>query len=74
MQSVILYSTGCPRCKVLKAKMDAKGISYEEKSDIDEMEALGIETVPVLRVGDDLMMFTKAMQWVMEKDGTSDEE
>lgn len=67
MQSVILYSTGCPRCKVLKAKLDAKGISYEEKSDIDEMEALGIETVPVLSVDGGLLLFHDANDWVNDQ-------
>ena len=26
---VILYSTGCPKCQVLKSKLDSKNISYE---------------------------------------------
>ena len=25
---VVLYSTGCPKCKVLKKKLDAKDIKY----------------------------------------------
>ena len=45
---VILYSTGCPKCKVLKAKLDGKEISYDIISDTSVMVNKGIETVPVL--------------------------
>ena len=28
---IILYSTGCPKCKVLKHKLEEKGISLDDK-------------------------------------------
>lgn len=41
-ETVILYSTGCPRCSVLKKKLEEKGINYTENNSVDEMLALGI--------------------------------
>ena len=64
MNKTILYSTGCPKCKVLKSKLDAKGIQYEEVNDIDTMLALHIDAVPVLYHNDNRMEFKEAIDWV----------
>ena len=63
-ERIILYSTGCPKCDILKRKLEDKGVAYAENQDTDEMEALGIEFVPVLRMGDRLMSFAEAIRWV----------
>lgn len=65
--SIILYSTGCPLCKVLKSKLDEKGIAYEENNSIDEMQALGITQVPMLKVNEELYAFKQAVDWVNNK-------
>lgn len=64
MNKTTLYSTGCPKCKVLKSKLDAKGIQYEEVNDIDTMLALHIDAVPVLYHNDNRMEFKEAIDWV----------
>lgn len=62
--SIILYSTGCPKCKVLKKKLDSKDISYVENNDTNEMQSLGITQVPVLSVDGELLPFLKANDWI----------
>lgn len=64
---VILYSTGCPKCSVIKKKLDAKGIGCTENNDVDAMLALGISQVPVLSVDGELLSFVEANQWVNER-------
>lgn len=66
---IILYSTGCPKCTVLKKKLDFKGISYIEKNDIGLMQALGITQVPVLSVDGELLPFAKANTWINNQQG-----
>lgn len=61
---IVLYSTNCPRCKVLEAKMIEKDIPFEEVNDVDEMSRLGITQAPMLKVGDKLMDFSRAIEWV----------
>ena len=61
---VILYSTGCPKCNVLKAKLDGKGIKYEIVDDVDEMLRLGITTVPCLGVDGEVLNFKESVDWV----------
>lgn len=65
---VILYSTGCPKCKVLKAKLDSKEISYGIISDTSVMIDKEIETVPVLEVDGNMMDFKTAVDWINNKE------
>lgn len=63
-KSLILYSTGCPKCEVLKKKLADKGITYTENNSVDEMLALGITQVPVIGNNGVLMDFKAAVEWV----------
>lgn len=62
--NVILYSNGCPRCRVLKQKLDAKSINYTEENSVEKMLTLGIEQVPVLSVDGEILAFSQANEWV----------
>ena len=42
----ILYTTHCPRCKILKQKLNNSNIEYQECDDIDKMISLNISSVP----------------------------
>lgn len=61
---VILYSTGCPKCNVLKQKLDEVGIVYEVNSNVDEIMKLGVRSVPVLSVDGKLYLFMDAINWL----------
>ena len=58
--NIVLYSTHCPRCAVLEKKLEAKGIKFEVETSVDDMLALGITQVPMLRVDDKLLNFSEA--------------
>ncbi len=62
--NIVLYSTHCPRCTVLEKKLEAKGIKFEVETSVDDMLALGITQVPMLRVDDKLLNFAEANTWV----------
>ena len=61
---VTLYTTHCPKCKILEKKMADKNISYVECTDIDEMTKKDILSVPVLEVDGNMMDFVTANAWV----------
>ena len=61
---VVFYSTDCPKCKVLKAKLDSKSIDYTVFNDIDRMVEMGITTVPNLMVNGKLMNFKESIEWL----------
>ena len=62
---IILYSTGCPKCNVLKTKLKQKNIPYEEITDVEEIQRLGITNVPVLKISDtEMLSFVEANQYI----------
>ena len=66
---VILYTTGCPQCKVLKAKLDSKNIEYTIVDDVDKMLDLGLMSAPNLRVNDNMFNFNEARKLVDAYEG-----
>jgi glutaredoxin len=67
MGKVILYEHGCPNCKVLKLKLDQKGIQYEDINDIEVMKEKGFTEAPKLEVNGTVMNFRDAINWVKEQ-------
>lgn len=62
--TVVLYSTHCPKCNVLKKKLKQKNISYEEVNDIEIMKEKGYLSVPVLEIDGVSMDFKTAFNYV----------
>lgn len=61
---ITLFSTNCPKCKVLEKKLNDKKIEYKTETDIDKMFELDITQVPMLMIDDKLYDFSKAVEWV----------
>lgn len=66
-QSIILYSTHCPRCKVLEMKLKQKNIDYQECNDIEVMKAKGFAEAPKLEVDEVVMNFKESVEWIKEQ-------
>lgn len=61
---VILYSTNCPKCKVLEKKLNSSGIDYSIVTDVDVMERKGFQSAPMLEVDDKIYEFSEAVKWL----------
>lgn len=61
---IILYSTGCPKCRILEAKLKEKNINYTEVDDIEYMKTIGLKEVPWLKIDNDMLNFADAVKWV----------
>lgn len=61
---IVLYSTGCPKCTVLKKKLDEKGIPYGLNTSVKDMLSKGFLQIPVLDVDGVIMDFTAANEWI----------
>jgi glutaredoxin len=65
---ITVYTTStCPKCAVLKQKLSDKGIVYEEFTDEEEMQRMGIMSVPVMSVDGEMMDFPTAIKYVNER-------
>ena len=62
--TVVLYSTHCPKCRVLEAKLNQKGINYETNTDVKLMEQKGFVAVPKLEVDGVVYDFKEAVEWI----------
>ena len=62
--NVLLYSTGCPKCNVLKKKLGQKGIDFDEFTDIEKMTDMGFTSVPILSVDGTLLEYVDAVKWI----------
>ncbi len=67
MITIKLYTIGCPKCDVLKEKLDAKSLRYETITDQEIMRVKGYDLMPVLEVNGESMDFSKAMRWINEQ-------
>lgn len=67
MNNIILYTTHCPLCKALKAKLDQKHIQYSVCEDIDIMIEKGFKRAPMLEVDENIYSYKEALVWLEDK-------
>ena len=65
--NIILYHTGCPKCRIIETKLKAKNIEYTECTDVEIMLNKGMISAPWLEVDGTLMDFTAANKWINER-------
>lgn len=63
-KGIILYSTGCPKCRVIENKLIEKNIKFQKVNDKEEMIKKDILNVPVLEIGNTIMGFVEANTWI----------
>ncbi len=64
---VVLYSTHCPKCKVLETKLNQYKIDYTVNDDMAYMIDKGFKSAPMLEIdGEKLLEFGAALKWVKE--------
>ena len=66
MNNIVLFSNGCPRCKILKQKLDDKQIKYTISDNFDEVMDQGLQTAPVLKVNNEYYQFGDAVKLIGE--------
>lgn len=63
----VFSSSTCPKCKVLKMKLDKAGIEYTVNENIEEAAALGIKSLPYIQLSDGkLLDFSASIAFVKE--------
>lgn len=65
--NIILYSTKCPKCKVLETKLKQSNIEFEEVNDVDLMTEKGFKSAPMLEVDGVAYDFKEAVEWIKEQ-------
>ena len=65
---IILYSTNCPKCKILEKKLTEQNIKFTKNNNVIEMSELGIDKVPVLSIDSKMLSFVEANKWINERE------
>lgn len=64
------FTTHCPKCAILKKKLDAKNLPYTEMEDVDEMVKLGLKSAPALQIDNEkIMNFSESIAWINNYQG-----
>ena len=67
MHYILVYTIHCPQCNVLEKKLQQAGFTYSVMDDVAELEKMGIEQFPMMRVDcGPLMNFREANKWIKE--------
>lgn len=61
---VTLFSTNCPKCRVLEQKLIAKNIDFVKESNIQEVIDKGFMSAPILKVDDTYYDFKQGVDWI----------
>lgn len=61
---ITLYSTGCPKCRVIETKLNEKDIQYIKVTDVNEMTKLGFKSAPILEIDGKILNFGDAIRWI----------
>ena len=69
----VYSSSTCPKCKVLKTKLDKAGIEYQVNENIEDAKALGIKTLPYVQLSDGTLLdFGKAIAFIRDVEAAAE--
>jgi len=66
MENIILYTTHCPKCKILESKLLEKMILFQKFDNEEAMIEMGFLQSPMLKVDEKLLNFGEAISWIKE--------
>lgn len=61
---LILYSTGCPKCRILEKKLRELHVEFSVVSDPEIMLQKGFTSVPMLETDGRILGYSEAYAWV----------
>lgn len=64
---IVLHSTHCPKCNVLKTKLEQKNIEFKENNDVKLMMQKGFTSAPMLEIDNIIYNFKEAVEWIGEQ-------
>ena len=67
-KKILLYTTHCPKCRILEKKLTDKGIEFEKIDDVKTMTDAGIEEAPALELPSGIVLsYYQAVKYVNGK-------
>lgn len=61
----VLYSTGCPKCKILEKQLRQHNIEFNIITDKNLMIEKGFKSAPKLEIDNKILDYPDAIRWAM---------
>ena len=67
---IILYTlpTFCPRCNMIKTRLEEKHLTYEEIQSPEELEKMGFDIAPAVKIDGKVYGFSAALSWIKSQE------
>ncbi len=63
MEEIVYFGNGCPKCEILKKKLEDKEVNYKV-GELQEIINAGFRNVPVLKINNEYLDFAKAINYI----------
>lgn len=63
---ITLYTTNCPKCRVLETKLKQKNIEFDVVDDENVMIEKGFMEAPMLEVDNNYKNYNESIKWLNE--------
>ena len=61
---VKLYTTHCPKCKILEERLNAKKVKYEVIDNIEELQKMNFKSVPNLEIDGKIYNYLDSIRYL----------
>ena len=61
---VKLYTTHCPKCKILEERLNEKKVKYEVIDNIDELQKMNFKSVPNLEIDGKIYNYLDSIKYL----------
>ena len=61
---VKLYTTHCPKCKILEERLNEKKVKYEVIDNIEELQKMNFKSVPNLEIAGKIYNYLDSIRYL----------
>ena len=61
---VKLYTTHCPKCKILEERLNEKNVKFEITDDMAELQKMNFKSVPNLEIDGKIYNYLEAIKYL----------
>ena len=61
---VKLYTTHCPKCKILEERLNEKKVKYEVNDNIEELQKMNFKSVPNLEIDGKIYNYLDSIRYL----------
>lgn len=64
MKDIVLYTNHCPKCEILKEKLNSVGFDYDIEDNVETLHDMGFTHMPMLKIDDMILSYKQAFEYI----------